>query len=149
MMCERRSDALEEATHRPEIRSILGTLNPPQLTAATLTSNPAITPQQLWQSRAEIDYTERARFRLAVEQSQEEQREKRSCGPEEQPTAVEHRRAVRQALVELGILATVWRSITLPIQPRKVAKILWGAHLPEKMIFAGDGFKFLSNRRLS
>lgn len=85
------------------------------------------TPDQLWQSRARIDYTERAQFHLAVERAQDEQREKRSCGPEKQPTAAEqaaeHRRAVRQALVELGILTTVWRSITLPIKPRKVAKI--------------------------
>ena len=85
------------------------------------------TPHQVWQSRARIDYTERARFHLAVERAQEEQRQKRSCGSEVQPTAAEqaaeHRRAVRQALVELGILTTVWRSITLPIKPRKVAKI--------------------------
>jgi hypothetical protein len=86
------------------------------------------TPDQLWQSRAAIDYTERAEFRLAVERALQEQRQKRECSPEEQPPAAallaaEYRRAVRQALVELGILTTRWRSITLPIKLRKSAKI--------------------------
>jgi transposase InsO family protein len=86
-----------------------------------------VTPHELWQSRAEIDYTEREQFHLAVERALHEQHNKRPCDPEEQPTAAqqaaEHRRAVRQALVELGILSTQWRSITLPIKPRKSAKI--------------------------
>jgi len=87
------------------------------------------TPHQLWQSPAGIDYTERAEFRSAVERALQEQRQKREEREEEQPwtatlLAAEHRRAVRQALVELGILTTRWRSIPLPIKPRKSAKIL-------------------------
>lgn len=84
-------------------------------------------PQDICQSRAEIDYTERARFHLAVERALHEQQEKRPCNSHVPPTAAEqaaeHRGAVRQALVELGIPTTVWRSITLPIKSRKSAKI--------------------------
>ena len=72
--------------------------------------------------------SERARFRLALERALHEQYEKRPCDSESPPTAAEqaaeHRRAVRQALVELGILTTVWRFIPLPIKSRKSAKIL-------------------------
>jgi hypothetical protein len=86
------------------------------------------TPHQLWQSQTEIDYTERAEFRSAVERAAYEQQQKRESIPQEHSLtaaalAAEHRRAVRQALVELGILTTRWRSITLPIKPRKPAKI--------------------------
>ena len=85
------------------------------------------TPQQVWQSPAEIEYTERTEFHLAVERALAQQIQKRSCDSEEQPTAAaqaaEYRRAVRQALVELGILTTVWRSIPLPFKTRKWAKI--------------------------
>ena len=85
------------------------------------------TPHQLWQSRTQIDYTERHQFHLAVERTHHEQQQKRELDPKEPLTAAalaaEYRRAVRQALVELGILTTRWRSITLPIKPRRSAKI--------------------------
>ena len=85
------------------------------------------TAHRRWQSRVEIDYTERAHFQLVLERALHEQQEKRSYDSQELFTAAaqaaEHRRAVRQALVELGILTTVWRSITLPIKPRKSARI--------------------------
>jgi transposase InsO family protein len=86
------------------------------------------TPHQLWQSRAAIDYTERARFQQAVERALQEQRQKREERCQDQPLtaalpAAEYRRAVRQPLIELGSLTTHWRSIPLPIKPRKSAKI--------------------------
>ena len=66
-------------------------------------------------------------FHLAVERALHEQQQKRPCDSEvplpAAAQAAEHRRAVRQALVELGILTTEWRSISLPIKSRKSAKI--------------------------
>jgi hypothetical protein len=85
------------------------------------------TPHQRWQSRGEIDYTQRVEFHLAVERALHQQQENRPDDSEVAPTAAgqaaEHRRAVRQALVELGIPTTEWRSITLPIKSHKSAKI--------------------------
>jgi transposase InsO family protein len=58
------------------------------------------TPHQLWQSRAQIAYTERERFHLAVEQARRKQQQKRKCDPKAPVTAAalpaEYRRAVRQ-----------------------------------------------------
>ena len=69
---------------------------------------------------------ERRRFHLAVEAARREQEQKRPCDSEEQPTSAEqageYRSAVRQALVELGILTSVWRSITLRIKSRQSAE---------------------------
>ena len=88
---------------------------------------PQFTPYQRWQSRGEIGYTERVEFHLAVERALHEQQQKRPSDSEvplsAAEQAAEYRRAVRQALVELGILTTEWRSITLPIKSRTSAKI--------------------------
>ena len=85
------------------------------------------TPYQRWQRRTAIEYTERVEFHLAVERALHEQQQKRPSDSEvplpAAAQAAEHRRAVRQALVELGILTTEWRSISLPIKSRKSAKI--------------------------
>ena len=38
-------------------------------------------------------------------------------------TAAQHRRVIRRALVEHGYLSTKWRFITLPLKPKKSARI--------------------------
>jgi transposase len=85
------------------------------------------TPRQVWQSRAPIHHTERERFHLTLQRIRSQMEEVMDPLARESLTAADHaaihRRVVRQALIELGILSTHWRSITLPIKPRKYARI--------------------------
>ncbi len=85
------------------------------------------TAQDAWQSRVPIHHTERKRFHLTVERIRSQMQETMDPTSREFLTAADqaaiHRRVVRQALVELGILSTTWRSITLPIKPTKLARI--------------------------
>jgi hypothetical protein len=85
------------------------------------------TPRDLWQSRSPIHHTERERFHLTVQSIRSQMEEAMDPLARESLTAADqaavHRRVVRQALIELGILSTHWRSITLPIRPRKLARI--------------------------
>ncbi len=82
---------------------------------------------EVWQSRTPIDHDERERFHLTVERIRSQMQETMDPTSRESLTAADqaaiHRRVVRQALVELGILSTIWRSITLPIKLRKCARI--------------------------
>jgi transposase InsO family protein len=86
------------------------------------------TASGLWQPRLPIGYNERTEFKLALECASRRIHESRSSTTDQQSAAAqqatEHRSAVRQALIELGILTVTWRSIPLPIKPRKSAKIL-------------------------
>jgi hypothetical protein len=86
------------------------------------------TASGLWQSRASIRYTERSQLKLALQRATHRIHESRTSTTDQQSAAAqqaaEHRSAVRQALIELGILTVTWRSIPLPIKPRKWAKIL-------------------------
>ena len=82
---------------------------------------------EVWQSRSPIHHTERERFLLTVERIRSQMEETMDPSSRESLTAADraaiHRRVVRQALVELGILSINWRSISLPIKPRKCARI--------------------------
>jgi hypothetical protein len=85
------------------------------------------TALDVWQSRSPIDHAERERFRLTVERIRSQMQGAMDPTSRESLTAADqaatHRRVVRQALLEQGILSTKWRSITLPIKPRKYARI--------------------------
>lgn len=85
------------------------------------------TARDIWQSRAPIHRAERERFHLTVQRFRSQIQEAMDPTSRESLTAADqaaiHRRVVRQALVELGILSTKWRSITLPIKPKKLARI--------------------------
>ena len=85
------------------------------------------TPLEVWQSRSPIDHNERRRFQTTVERIRTRCQHAQAMNQQETPTdaerATENRRVVRQALVELGLLSITWRFITLPIKPKKLAKI--------------------------
>jgi transposase InsO family protein len=81
----------------------------------------------LWRSREAIDDHERRKFHSAIDRIRNELTENNQVTLSEPPTDAElaklHRSVVRRALAELGILSTRWRSITLPIKPKKLARI--------------------------
>jgi hypothetical protein len=81
----------------------------------------------VWESRSPITPAERERFLLTVQRLRNQIHEAMDLASQESLTAADqaaiHRRVVRQALVELGILSITWRSISLPIKPRKCARI--------------------------
>jgi len=82
----------------------------------------------LWESRAPVDEKERQRIHLTVGCIRSQMKESMDAASKEALTAADeaaiHRRVVRQALVELGILSATWRFFTLPLKPKKLAKIL-------------------------
>jgi hypothetical protein len=86
------------------------------------------TPEEIWQARTPIDTAERDGFLLTVERVRSQMEETMDPLSQESLTAADkaanERRVIRQALVELGILSTEWRSISLPIKPRKRARIM-------------------------
>jgi len=86
------------------------------------------TALEVWQSRTLIDQAERERIYLTVERIRSQINQTMDPRSRESLTAADeaaiHRRVVRQALVELGILSVTWRSITLPLKPKKWAKII-------------------------
>ena len=81
-----------------------------------------------WRARSRIDHAERKSFLLTIQRQRHQMQEVMYPEQEEKLTAAQRaaveRRVVRQALVEQGILSVAWRSITLPIKPRKYAKIM-------------------------
>ncbi|NLX99870.1 MAG: hypothetical protein GXY83_27550 [Rhodopirellula sp.] len=85
------------------------------------------TAQETWQSRYPIDRAERERLHLTIERIQTQMENSIDPASRESFTAADeasvHRRVVRQARGELGVLSTTWRLITLPIQPTTLAKI--------------------------
>ena len=85
------------------------------------------TALEIWNSRTAIDGTERKRFLLTVEAIRSQIQDEMDPESQEKQTAATkaaiERRVVRRALEEFGILSTKWRFITLPIKPRKCAKI--------------------------
>jgi transposase InsO family protein len=81
------------------------------------------TPLEVWQSRSLIDDNERKRFLETLERIRREHEPPRDAAPTEADLAREQRSVVRQALVELGVLSTRRRLITLPIKSKKPAKI--------------------------
>ena len=85
------------------------------------------TALEIWNSRTAIDDTERKRFLLTVEDIRSQIQDKMDPESQEKQTAATkaaiERRVVSRALEELGILSMKWRSIPLPIKPRKCAKI--------------------------
>jgi hypothetical protein len=86
------------------------------------------TPLELWQGRTPIDSVERENIHLTIERIRSQIHASLESTSAEPSTAARraaiHRRVVRQALLELGILSTTWRLITLPLKPKKWAKIL-------------------------
>ena len=83
---------------------------------------------EVWQSRSPIDHTERERFLLTIQRIRSQMQEAMDPISRKSLTAADqaaiHRRVVRRALVEFSILSTTWRSIPLPIKPKKLASIL-------------------------
>lgn len=81
---------------------------------------------ELWQARTPIEHDERERFLLTVKhiRGQIEEAMDHEIDLTEADKAANERRVIRRALVELGILSTEWRSISLPIKPRKRARIM-------------------------
>ena len=86
------------------------------------------TPLDLWESRTAISQEERQSFHLTVERIRDEIQEAIVPNSKEELTAAlqaaVNRRVVRQALEELGILSSKWRCITLPLKPKKCARIM-------------------------
>jgi len=86
------------------------------------------TALEIWESRDPIDDEEREHFYLTVARIRSQMQAEMDRKPHEEQTAATkaaiERRVVRQALEELGILSTKWRSIPLPIKPRKCARIM-------------------------
>ena len=83
------------------------------------------TAQERWQTRSPIDQGERERIHLTIERIRSRMTQAMDPLSRRSLTAADeaaiHRRVVRQALVELGILSVTWRSITLPLKPKKRA----------------------------
>ncbi len=77
--------------------------------------------------RGAVDPSEREGFHLTVARIRSQIEEALDPISRESLTAAElaaiHRRVVRRALGELGILSTTWRSIPLPIKPKKLARM--------------------------
>ena len=86
------------------------------------------TALDLWQSRTPIDRAERERIYLTVEQIRSQMDHTMDPLSRRSLTAADkaaiHRRVVRRALVELGILSVTRRLITLPLKPKKWARII-------------------------
>jgi len=85
-------------------------------------------PLDLWKARTVISEAERDGFHLTVERIRVQIEESIGRKTKEESTAAlqaaVHRRIVRQALEEFGILSAKWRFITLPIKPKKCARIM-------------------------
>ena len=85
------------------------------------------TALEIWHARTAIDDAERKRFLLTVEAGRSQIQEKMDPESQGKQTAATkaaiERRVVRRALEKSGMVSTKWRSITLPIRPRKCAKI--------------------------
>jgi transposase InsO family protein len=84
------------------------------------------TPSELWADHAAITAAERGQFRAAVERHHEQiiAERKDSFDPQNQNHQRQaHRQAVRQALIEQGLLTTIRKSISLPLKRKKRAKI--------------------------
>jgi hypothetical protein len=75
-----------------------------------------------------VGHIERERIHLTVERLRRQMNDTMDPLPRRSLTAADeaaiHRRVVRQALVALGILSVTWRSITLPLKPKKRARIM-------------------------
>jgi hypothetical protein len=82
----------------------------------------------VWQSRQPIDRDEREHAYLTVERLRSPMNQAVDPLSRASLTAADeaaiHRRAVRQALVELGILSATWRFITLPLKPKNGTRII-------------------------
>ncbi|MDY0169992.1 MAG: hypothetical protein RBS80_25840, partial [Thermoguttaceae bacterium] len=85
------------------------------------------TPLERWESRAPISESERDGFRLTAEnlavQIHQDTESTSQVPLTAADTAAQHRRVIRRALVEHGYLSTKWRFITLPLKPKKSARI--------------------------
>jgi hypothetical protein len=88
----------------------------------------ASTPQEVWRQRSLITQPERALFAATLLASTQRMRpsleslRERAASPP--PDATSQRQAVRQTLVELGLLSITRRSLTLPIKRLKSAKLM-------------------------
>lgn len=89
-------------------------------------SNP--TAQEKWASRRAINEVDRREFQKALDEERHKVHNRLGEATEDEvitacQLARQERRAVTQALVELGLLSVTWRSIALPINAKKVARI--------------------------
>ena len=96
-----------------------------QLHRSVRPTNP--TAQEKWSCRAAIDEVDRKEFGKVLDKWRAKLHNQLcEANSDESITAsqlaCEERRAVTQALVELGYLSVTWRSKSLPINVRKVAK---------------------------
>ena len=82
-------------------------------------------PQQLWAERQPITREDRDQLAQAIEEQTRQQIQKHQLTPTEAQTQqqVIHRRAVRQVLIELGLLTVTWRSVSQPFNAQKLARI--------------------------
>ena len=84
------------------------------------------TPSELWDDHRPISPEQRSQFRAAIATSprRDHRRTTRSFDPQNKNHQRQvHRQAVRQALLELGLLTITRRSIPLPLKRKKRAKI--------------------------
>ena len=84
------------------------------------------TPQERWDLRRRLTTEERDRFTCTVDRLSHTLTLTEDCSvasPSHFYPAI-HRRVVRQALRELGFFSVTWRSISLPLSVKKVARIL-------------------------
>ena len=80
--------------------------------------------------RDDLPLRRRERLHLTVQRVRSQMKETVDPVSRESLTAADqaaiHRRVVPRTLVEIGIVSTTWRSVILPIKPRKLARILVG-----------------------
>jgi transposase InsO family protein len=84
------------------------------------------TPDELWARRQAVDPEQRSQLRAAIERHREQVIAERKIPFDPQNKNHQrqvHRQAVRQALIQLGLLTTTRRSIPLPLNRKKRAKI--------------------------
>lgn len=86
------------------------------------------TAREVWDVRTPIDEAEREMFSLTLNRQESLMQEEIKLHPEAENNsawkAALQRDAISQALVESGNLTITWRSIALPIKPRKCARIM-------------------------
>ena len=83
------------------------------------------TAQEIWNARTTISVCERENLRQAIDRHKKNVLMKLQDHDAhmQEDSALIHRRAVRRALVECGLLTITRRSITLPIKSKNLAKI--------------------------
>ncbi len=87
------------------------------------------TSAQRWSLRTRFETEDRLRFQIALDEQREKVHNQTVEGVGDKPPTLhekarDERKAVTQALQELGLLSVTWRSVSLPISAKKVASIM-------------------------